>query len=77
MEFWRLINSEVVTQHMLIGELVADAHRRKRNMLADCQLAADREDAAQRKLGGLNMAIFALDRALRLVRANPARSEGL
>jgi hypothetical protein len=39
----------------------------QKEALVSCQRAADCEDAAQRKLGGLNSAIFALDGALRLI----------
>jgi hypothetical protein len=64
------INGEAATQHELFAQL-SQMITQEKAQLADCQRAADREDAAQRKLGGLNMAIFALDGALRVVGANP------
>jgi hypothetical protein len=64
------INSELATSYTLGAEL-SEMLNQQKDQLANCQRAADREDAAQRKLGGLNIAIFALDGALRLVRVEP------
>jgi hypothetical protein len=58
---------EVVTQYGLSAEL-SQMLIQQRRLLAECQIAVDRE----RKLDGLNMAIFALDGALRVVGTNPA-----
>jgi len=58
-------------QQVILGEFAVKLSDQK-DMLAHFQRAADLAEADQKKLGGLNMAIFALDGALRVVGANPA-----
>jgi hypothetical protein len=64
------INRELVDAPKFVLEMSQMVTEQK-EALARCERAADREDAAQRKLGGLNLAIFALDGALRLVHFDP------
>jgi transposase len=65
-----VLNNDVIDAYKLNAEF-SEMLTQQKEQLAHSERAAAREDAAQRKLGGLNLSIFVLDGALSLFDVKP------